>query len=81
MNNYLTEQEMTICKGILFELLTMPTVELHKQFGSMTIKDMQSIYSKLRYRNWCNQHNIKYEDMTDSDYLNAEEDMIAAWRE
>ena len=39
------------------------------QFGSITIEEMTNLYYKLKYEDFCTRHGIKYEEMTDEDYV------------
>ena len=55
-------------------MLKKPYSELNCFLGSITIKEMQKLYSKLRYEQYCDDRGIKYEDMTEDDFISAEED-------
>ena len=72
----LNEDEVRTVRAVFFELLCKPYKELNTYLGSITIKEMQTLYSKMRYHGWCDKHDISYEDMTEEDYLSAEEDRL-----
>ena len=71
----LTANEKRTVKGVFGELLKKPYSELNCFIGSITIKEMQKLYLKLRYEQYCDARGIKYEDMTEDDFISAEEDM------
>lgn len=67
----LTVNEKRTVLAVFDELVRLPYSELNKHFGSETITEMQKLYSKLYYEGYCERHGVKYEDMTDDDYINA----------
>lgn len=67
----LTEDEKRTVLAVFDSLVKLDYRELNKFLGSITIKEMQSLYSKLRYEPYCIRHNIRYENMTDDDYVDA----------
>ena len=71
----LTANEKRTVKAVFRELLKKPYSELNCFIGSLTIEEMQKLYSKLRYEQYCEDHGIKYEYMTEDDYISAEEEM------
>ena len=71
----LTTNEKRTVKGVFGELIKKPYSELNSFLGSITIKEMQKLYSKLRYEQYCDDRGIKYEDMTEDDFISAEEEM------
>lgn len=71
----LTKNEKSTIKAVFRELLKKPYSELNCFLGSITIKEMQTLYSKLRYEEYCDNNGITYEEMTENDFCNAEEDM------
>ena len=46
--------------------------ELGTFLGSETIKEMQTLYSKLRHEEYCKRRGITYEEMTEDDFIEAE---------
>ena len=47
--------------------------ELNKFIGSVTIKEMNTLISKIRTNEYCKEHGIAYEEMTDDDYYDYAE--------
>lgn len=37
--------------------------------GSITEEEIQKLYSKLKYEDYCIEHNINYEDMDEDDFI------------
>lgn len=70
----LTTNEKRTVKAVFDELLKKPYSELNCFLGSLTIKEMQTLYSKLRYEQYCDGHGINYENMTEDDFISAEEE-------
>ena len=70
----LTANEKRTVKAVFGELLKKRYSELNCFLGSLTIEEMQKLYSKLRYEQYCDDHCIKYEDMTEDDFIFAEEE-------
>lgn len=70
----LTAKEKRIVKAVFGELLKKPYSELNCYLGSLTIKEMQKLYAKLRYEQYCDDRGINYEDMTEDDFICAEEE-------
>ena len=56
------------------ELLKKPYSELNCFLGSLTIKEMQTLHSKLRYEQYCDERSMNYEDMTEDDFISTEEE-------
>lgn len=71
----LSANEKRTVKAVFGELLKKPYSELNCFLGSLTIEEMQKLYSKLRYEQYCDYRGIKYEDMTEDDFISAEEEM------
>ena len=44
--------------------------------GSETIKDMKALQQKLYYYDYCKEHGIAYEDMTEDDFMQEYEERI-----
>ena len=59
---------------VLDELMKMGYKKLNSIFGTLTIEDMQLLHSKLHYNDYCERCGIKYEEMTDEDYIRAYEE-------
>ena len=59
---------------VLDELMKMGYKKLNSIFGTLTIEDMQLLHSKLHYNDYCERHGVKYEEMTDEDYIRAYEE-------
>ena len=74
----LTNDEKKIVKAVFFDLLCKPYSELNTFIGSLTIEGMQKLYRKLKYEDYCDRHNIRYEDMTEDDFIQAYEEEIDA---
>lgn len=69
-----TADEKRTIKAVFGELLKKPYSEINTFLGSLTIEEMQKLYSKLRYEQYCDERGIKYEDMTEDDFISAEEE-------
>lgn len=65
----LTAREATMVRSVLAELLMRPDVRTW--VGSITIEDIQNLCSRMLYNDYCIKNNIRYEDMTDDDFMNA----------
>lgn len=59
---------------VLDELMKMGYKKLNSIFGTLTIEDMQVLHSKLHYNDYCERHGVKYEEMTEDDYIRAYEE-------
>lgn len=59
---------------VLDELMKMGYKKLNSIFGTLTIEDMQLLHSKLHYNDYCERHGVKYEEMTEDDYIRAYEE-------
>lgn len=72
----LTKNEIRTIAGI-FECLEYAScrqgLDLNKFIPSITIKEMQHLASKLRAREYCEEHEIRYESMTEDDFFNMSE--------
>ena len=62
----LSVNEADLIKGVFCELLSQPNAE--GRFGSLTVAYMACLVSKLSYADFCERHDINYEDMTDLDF-------------
>ena len=68
----LSEKEKRVVLGVFGELIGRKYAELDTFLGSETIKEMQTLYSKLRYEGYCERRGIAYEEMTEDDFIEAE---------
>ena len=71
----LTDRERDLVCGILGELLGQQYKTLNQFLGSETIKEMQTLHSKMYWDDYCKRHGIKYEDMDDFDFERAYREM------
>lgn len=67
----LSNEEKRTVLAVFDSLLHKPTDELHKFLGSFTIQEMQKLYQKIRYDDYCKSRGIAYEDMTEEDFVDA----------
>lgn len=70
----LTDNEKRTVREVLGELLKKPYKELNTFLGSITIQEMQILYNKMKYEKYCEEHGIRYEDMTENDFIQAYEE-------
>ena len=68
----LSEKEKRVVLGVFGELIGSKYSELSTFLGSETIKEMQTLYSKLRHEEYCKRRGITYEEMTEDDFIEAE---------
>lgn len=62
--------EKKVVLEVFGELLKKPYHELNTFLGSVTIDEMQKIYSRLKYEDYCKEHGISsYEEMTEEDFI------------
>lgn len=69
----MTEREKRTVLSVFEALTKMRYSELNTFLGSVTIREMSELYSKLKYEDYCKEHGIKYEDMTADDFADAYE--------
>ena len=67
----LTSDEKRTVLAVFDELVRMDYSKLNMFLGSMTIADMQHLYSKLKYEAYCEKNGITYEEMTEDDFADA----------
>lgn len=67
----MTDNEKRTVLAVFGELLKKPYDELNTFLGSLTIEEMQRLYHRLKYEPYCDRHGIKYEDMTEDDFIQA----------
>lgn len=70
----MTREEKRTVLAVFTELLKMDYDKLNGFLGSLTIKEMQDLWHKLRYEDYCKKHGIDHRDMTDEDYIRAYEE-------
>ena len=71
----LTANEKRTVKAVCAKLLEKPYYELYPFLGSITVDEMRTLYLKLRYEKYCDDHDIRFEDMDEMDIFYAEEDI------
>ena len=73
----MTMAEKKVVLAVFDSLCKQDDRTLNAFLGSETIREMHSLYSKLRYDDYCKRHGIEYEDMTDWDFIEAYEEEAA----
>ncbi len=68
------EKETRTVLAVFDSLFYMDEHAVNEFLGSVTIAEMKELYLKMKYAPFCEKHGIRYEDMTDDDF-------IAAWEE
>ena len=69
----MTAQEKRTVLSVFEALTKMRYSELNTFLGSVTIREMSELYSRLKYEDYCIGRGIKYEDMTADDFADAYE--------
>ena len=73
----LTNKEVKTLKAVLYDLVaTFTDDEMNKFMGSETIKEMKALQQKLYYSDYCEEHGIRYEDMTEDDFMQEYEERM-----
>lgn len=73
----LTNREVKTLRAVLNDLvMTFTDGELNKFIGSETIKEMKALQQKLYYSDYCREHGIAYEDMTEDDFMQEYEERM-----
>ena len=67
----LTNVEKRTVLVVFDELAKMPYSKLNTFLGSITIKEMLRLRTKLEFEGYCERHNIRFEDMTDENFEDA----------
>lgn len=67
----LTVNEKRTVLAVFGELNKKRYSELNTFLGSETIREMQTLYQKLRYEEYCERHGITYEEMAEDDFIDA----------
>ena len=70
MMNLPADEKKTVL-AVFSTLCEMKDDDLHKFLGSITINEMKSLERKLHYEGFCERRGIKYEDMTEEDFMDA----------
>lgn len=68
----MTQEEKRTVLAVFGALLEKPYYDLNMFLGSETIRDMQSMYTRLKYSDYCKRHGITYEAMDADDFIRAE---------
>ena len=69
----LTKKEKRVVLAVFGELNKKRDTELNMYLGSETIKEMRTLYNKLRHEEYCERMGIAYEEMTEEDFIDAYE--------
>ena len=69
----LTKKEKRVVLAVFGELNKKRDAELNMYLGSETIKEMRTLYNKLRHEEYCERRGIAYEEMTEEDFIDAYE--------
>lgn len=73
----LTNKEIKTLRAVLYDLTTtFQDYELNRFMGSETIKEMKVLQQKLYYSDYCKEHGITYEDMTEDDFMQEYEERM-----
>lgn len=73
----LTNKEIKTLTAVLYDLTTtFQDYELNRFIGSETIKEMKALQQKLYYSDYCKEHGIAYEDMTEDDFMQEYEERM-----
>ena len=70
----MTKQEKNVVMAVFSTLLEKSYSELNTFMGSITIQEMKNLYNCLKYEDYCQRHNVSYEDMTEDDFMQAYEE-------
>ena len=65
----LTEEELKTIECALSVLAGMKTNDLRNLCGSILMKDILELEGKFRYRDYCERHGVKFEELTDDDFM------------
>lgn len=69
-----TENEARTVLAVFGSLIRKSDRELNSFLGSLTMEEMKRLYWKLHYNPYCEKYEIKYEDMTEDDFIRAWEE-------
>lgn len=67
----MTNREKQVVLAVFDALCKQDDRHLNTFLGSETIREMHSLCEKLRYDDYCKERGIKYEDMTEDDFVDA----------
>lgn len=76
----MTNDEKRTVLAVFSALLEKPYRELNTFIGSETIKEMQEMYSRLRYEDYLKRYGKSYDEMNEYDWIQINE-MIEAENE
>lgn len=65
----LTREELNTVFCVFYDLKTLKYDELNSFIGSETIKRMNNLCSKIHANDYCIEHGITFEDMTEDDWM------------
>lgn len=65
----LSKSEINVLRNVLSEALW--DRDIHKKFGGITIEEMNKLFVKFRYADYCERHGITFEEMTEDDFERA----------
>lgn len=65
----MTKNEKRTVMAVFGSLMEKKDSELNTFLGSVTITEMKKLYSKLYYEDYCKRNGIRYEDMTEEDFV------------
>ena len=74
----LTETEIRTVYVVFYELMKIGYSRVNQFLGSLTIKEMRTLVSKIRCADYCERNGIAFEDMG---YADFEEAMMEIARE
>lgn len=77
-NRKLTPKEKRTVYEFFAFVLDKPDSELHSFIGSETLSNAKKLFRKLQLEEWCKEHGKRFENMTEDDFMNADEEMM--WR-
>lgn len=66
----LTENEKKTIMAVFWDCMCRQ--DLSYWMGSITQQEMSKLYHKLKYEDYCKNHYITYEEMTEEDFIQAE---------
>lgn len=69
-----TEREANTVLAVFGSLIRKSDRELNTFLGSETMREMKRLYWKLHYNPYCEKYGIRYEDMTEDDFIDAWEE-------
>ena len=67
----MTEEELKLVYALLQSFSELPYGEQLKMLGSIGVTMAYKLERKMHYYPYCQSHGIRFEDMTEDDYVNA----------